>query len=641
MNLAFTTNDEFIRKLFEIIHQNLENEKFDVVELTRESGLNRSQLHRRIKAITGQNISQFIRGVRLEKAMEMLQQNWSTASEVSYKVGFSSPTYFSKCFREQFGYPPGEVRKREPEFSGEQENGSDASSGQVSLPVEEKTIPGQSYLFNIRNIFYASIGVIAVLILVYSLFPRFGMRNNDDQSGPDIPLKSIAVLPVTNLTGDSANDYIAAGIHTSLTDELYRLGNLLVRPAYSTLKFTGSQKPVSEIAKEMKVDIYLKPTLLCYGDSLCVSVQLFQAEPEEKLLWSNSFVQNRSNVFSIFKNSALNIAEKINLRLTSRQKTYLSSAQSVNPDFFNAMMLGRHFLSKSNPGDFEKGVRELKKAIDINPLDPAPYLALAVGYGNAGHASAAGPDATKMARAYAQKVLQLDSTQADAHAILATWYLYQDWDFAKAEYHLKKAIELNPNIPSARYTQSWYLIMTGKNDEAIKEMKMAVEIDPLDPICIGYLGWAYMAIGKYEEAIRAADRTLEVDPNFTMGFFVKGWSLAELGKYDQAVEVHQKGIAIRPGFLCGLGRAYALAGQRDKALEIALRMKKNPNGWNAWGLSEIYAGLKDKENTLKWIESMITQRMDFVPWIESDRSYNFLHNDRKYRAIIKSLNLPS
>ena len=636
MNLAFTIDKEFVHRLTEIVLANLESENFGVDELAAETKLPSAQIRRRLKLTTGQNIAQFIRTVRLQKAMEMLQQQNVTASEVAFKVGFGSPAYFSKCFHEHFGFSPGEVKKRDFE-TGATDNPETVSREKLSQPVVQAKVERPLY-FNFRSIFIASLSIVAVLILVYSLFPRFGQQKSGN--APVAP-KSIAVLPVQNLTGNPGFDHIAEGIQTSMTDEVYKLGNLVVRPSHASMKLTGNQLSVREMVDKLNVDIYLKPSLLCSGDSFCISVQLFRVGPEEQMLWSNTFIQDKGNVFAIFKNSAWNIAEKINLQLSAVQSSSYSVSPSVNPDFFNSLMLGKHLVDKGTPEEFEKGVQELKKAADMDPLNPLTYLALAVGYSNSGHVSAAGADASKISVAYAQKALQLDSTLAEAHTMLATWYLYQVWDWQKAGHHLKKAIALNPNIPAARYTNGWYQAMLGNLAEAEKEMKMAVEIDPLDPICIGYLGWLYLYAKKWDKALNAADRTLEIEPDYTMGFFVKGCALAELGKHAEAIEVHKKGVAIRRGFQCGLGLAYALAGQKEDALKIAVELEKKTNAWNTWGLSLIYAALKDKEKTLQRIEEMYTLRMDFTPWIYRDPNMKFLSGDKRFKEIVRRLNLPS
>ena len=541
MNLSFSNNKEFISQLTEIVMVNLENENFGVDQLVEQTGLSITVIRHRLKKISKKTISQFINEVRLQKALEMLQQSNITASEVAFKVGFSSPTYFNTCFHEHFGFTPGDVKKRAFETNNEE----NIASTEPENSLSDIKSTGQPQLISFRTIFYAAIAVVAVLILVFSLLPQSGEKINSGKFEQK-ELNPIAVLPVQNLTGNPENEYIADVFETLITDELYRMG-FLIRPTHSVLNSSDSLISIQEKTKKLKVDAYLKPTLLCSGDSFCVSVQLYQSMPEEKLLWSYNFQQGKEHVYDIFRNSALNIAEKINFRLTQQQTDYLSTQKTVNPEFFDSLMVGKHLIRKSNPEDFEKGVRKLLKANDLNPLDPAPLLALATGYSNSGHSSSAGVDATTLSVAYAQKALALDSNLIDAHVILATYYLYQEWDFQKAEYALNRCIELNPNIAPARYHKGWYLALTGEFDKAADEMKKAMVIDPLDPIIPGYLGWLYQYAEEYEKAIEAAKLTLQIDPNYVMGYYVWGTALSGLGKHDEAIQMHHKGVAIKPG----------------------------------------------------------------------------------------------
>jgi len=634
MNLSFSSDKEFIAKLSELVLDNLGDENFGVEQLVEQSGLSSSVIRQRLKKISKKTIAQFINEVRLKKALEMLQEGAATASEVAYKAGFSSPTYFNACFHDYFGYTPGEAKKRAFENNNEENN----SSSEPENSLSDIKSSSQPQLISFRTIFYAAIAVVAVFILVFSLLPRSGEKINSDKSeGKE--LKSIVVLPVQNLTGNPENEYVAEVFQTLITDELYRLG-FLVRPTHSVLDPSDSLISIQEKTKKLKVDVYLKPTLLCSGDSYCVSVQLYQSIPEEKLLWSHNFEQGKNQVYDIFKNSGLNIAEKINFSLTQQQKDYLSTEKIVDPAFFDTLLVGKHFIHKSNPEDFELGVRKLLKANDLNPLDPAPLLALAMGYSNSGHSSSAGVDATKLSVAYAEKALSLDSNLIDAYVILASYYLYQDWDFQKAENALNRCIDVNPNVAPALYHKGWFLALTGEFDKAADEMKKAMEIDPLDPIIPGYLGWLYQYAEEYEKAIDAAKLTLELDPNYVMGYYVWGTALTGLGKHDEAIEINKKGVAIKPGFMYGLGMAYAAAGQRDKALEVAANLEKKPSGWNSCGLSLIYAQLGDKERTMFWIESMVEKRQDFVPWIRHNPAYKFLRKDKRFQEIVDRLNLP-
>ena len=167
------------------------------------------------------------------------------------------------------------------------------------------------------------------------------------------------------------------------------------------------------------------------------------------------------------------------------------------------------------------------------------------------------------------KAIELNSTLADAHVVLATRYLYTEWDFAKAGYHLKRAMELNPNSSTAFTHYGWFLTLTGNNEGAVKAMRTAIEIDPTDPLMQGYLSWLYLWMGRNEEAIIEADKTLQIDPNYVMAYYVKGSAYAELGRYAEAIEIHKKGLAIAR---LNVGLGLLMPGQGRKRMHSRLHL---------------------------------------------------------------------
>jgi tetratricopeptide (TPR) repeat protein len=171
-------------------------------------------------------------------------------------------------------------------------------------------------------------------------------------------------------------------------------------------------------------------------------------------------------------------------------------------------------------------------------------------------------------------------------------------------------------------------------------MKRAINIDPLDPICTGYLAWIYLWAGLFDEAITAAKRTLDLDPSSNMALYVMGSAYAEQGKFELAIETHMKGIAISSDYECGLGVAYVRAGQRNNALAITAEIEKKNNYWNAWGLTDIYAALGDKDKAIYWLEVAYYQHNDFMAWSRSNPYLKPLYNDPRFQDIIQRLNLP-
>ena len=504
----------------------------------------------------------------------------------------------------------------------------------LAKPAHGLHIPG-------RTILFGSLGVLLVLALIFFI-PKLFRETTTEISSTDIIKKSIAVLPVSNLTGNPELEYVAAGIHDAIIGQLGEISSLLVKSRASTLQFRNSEESIQQIAKKLGVNEIVESSIKGPEDSLQIEVRLIEAFPVEKNIWSASFKQNWNNLTTIYRDITHRIADGIQIKLSPQDEKKLTSTRSDNQDFISAYTKGKFWMNQvtPTPEGFEKGLKYLNEAIAIDPTDPRPYLALALGYSNAGHVSPVAADANKRAKAYALKALELDSTQAEAYAVLGARCLYNDWDFPAAERALNRSLELNQNLAPAHYTKAWFLTLTRKNDEAVAEMKKAVEIDPLNPYCTSYLAWLYLFIGRYEEAIAEARKTLDLDPNYTTAFYVMGSAYTEMGMHYEAIEMQKKGLAISPGYENGLGVAYARAGQREKALEVAAGMEKNVDSWYASGLAEVYAALGDKDKAIYYLEETYKQRQDFVPWMRYNNLLKPLYGDPRFKDIVQRLNLP-
>jgi Tfp pilus assembly protein PilF/TolB-like protein len=486
------------------------------------------------------------------------------------------------------------------------------------------------------------ITVFAILVIASLLFfyPGWLKQSKTGASGTDVIRKAIAVMPVANLTGNPDLGWIPQSIQDDIITPLNGITGLIVRPKQSTLQFRESEESVQQIAKKLSVNNIVESSVRGTEDNLRVEVRLVEAFPEERYIWSSIFNLPWKDLAKVYPEIINHILDGIKVKPTPQEEQKISGKRSVNPELVKACARGEFYISQLTPEGFQTGLKYLNEAMAMDPADPQPYLKLALGYSNAGHAAGIGDEAANRAKSYALRALELDSTLSDAHVVLATRYLYTDWDFVKAEYHLKQAMELNPSSSTAHSNYGWFLALSYKIDEAEKTMKTAIEIDPTDPLMQGYLAWLYLWFGRNEEALKEARKTLQVDPNYIMAYYVMGSAFTEMGMHVEAIESHKKGLAISPAFRVGLGVAYAKAGQKANALEVAAAMEKNLNAWKAWSLAEIYAALGDKDKAIHYLEEAYRLRQDFVPWIRSDYNLKILYDDPRFKNIVSRLNLP-
>jgi TolB-like protein len=318
--------------------------------------------------------------------------------------------------------------------------------------IPEKAV--RSKRLTTKTIIWGALGILllaAILIFV----PKLINRQKSGLATTEIIKKAIAVLPVSNLTGNSELQYIADAIQGDISGKLNGISSLIVRPDQSTLQFRNSEEPVQQIAKKLSVNNLIQSTMKGTEDNLQVEVRLIEAFPEERNIWSSIFIYKWNSISEIYRDIISKIVDAAQVKLSVQESKNMALTPKHNTDLLKACRLGDYYMKLMTSEGFEKGLKYYNEAMAIDPLDPLPYLGLARGYGESGHGAGLGVDAPNRARDYALKALELDSTLSDAYAILGHWYLYKGWDFDKGEKYLKHAIELNPNDAFAHCHLGW------------------------------------------------------------------------------------------------------------------------------------------------------------------------------------------
>jgi TolB-like protein len=292
-----------------------------------------------------------------------------------------------------------------------------------------------------RILIPAFMGIILILALIYFI-PKLVQKAGKQKSVATEMVRSIAVMPVLNFTGDPGMAWIADMIQNDLTGQLQGISNLIVRPRQTTLQFRDSEASLQSIAQKLSVNSLIEASIKGTEDNLQLEIRVLEAFPEEKYLYSSSFIQSFNKLTNIYGEIINDILKRLKVNTTDEEEKVLS-ARTVNPAVRKACARGLYFMNQLTEEGVEMGIKYYKEAIDIDPADPEPYIGLALGYSGAGHG--AGLASLDLAKAYALKAIELDPDElhpnlADAHVVLAEVYLYHDYNFAKSEYHLKHAI---------------------------------------------------------------------------------------------------------------------------------------------------------------------------------------------------------
>lgn len=623
MNKEPSMDQAFLAKLKEAVEENLDNEQFGVEELSREVGLSRSQIHRKLQELTGQSTSQFIRQIRLEHAMELLKNEVATVSEIAYRVGFSSPTYFSTCFHKYYGFPPGEAADRQ-------------SESRANHSTEKEAVrPDSAGNSKNRAVLYSVITITVFLLLGGYYYFQTDSKENME------PQKSIAVLPLHNLTDNPDQAYYVDGLHDALIGELGQLGQLRVISRTSTLRFKDTQSDIREIAKQLDVNNIIEGSVYKAGDSVRIQVQLIEVNPKEQHIWAESYERDTRDVLSMLSNVTREIAQNVEVTLTSVEDSLLTYRREVNPEAYKAYLRGSYELTRSTPESYQKGISHLLEATRIDPADPLPWARLALGYNTAGHGSAPPPDAFDKAQAAAKRALKLDETLGEVHLALALVDLYQEWDWEAVENNFDKILAYDPNIAEARLHYGWYLILKGASlEEVVAEMRLAMKLDPFRPLYPLHLGFVYWYAGNAEKAIEMADEALSLNPDFAFAHYLIGLVKAEQGNFEESVSAFKDAAALNPNWSYGLTLAEAMAGDKELAREKALEIATNPTPLETWGLAEIYTALGETDQAFKWLDASYEARWSWYPWMYLNPPFEPLKDDPRFEDHLKRINLP-
>jgi TolB-like protein/tetratricopeptide (TPR) repeat protein len=484
----------------------------------------------------------------------------------------------------------------------------------------------------IRRAALAAVGVVVLAALAW-----WGARVLAGGRAP--PVRSLAVLPLQNLSGDTTQDFFVLGMTDALIGELDQITALQVISRTSVMRYEGTRKTVPEIARELNVDGIVEGSVLRAGDSVRVRVQLIRARPDERSLWGQTYVKNVRDVLGLHSEVAQAVARQVNVKLTPAQASQLAGARRVNPKTYEAYLRGMYRLDKGTPADYPRALAYLQEAIENDPADPLAYAGLAAGYVTMLHGPAPPLDAPQLAREAAERALRLDSTLSEAMAALAFLKGYLDWDWEVSDSLFRRAVELNPSLAMAHYWYAWQLALFDRMDSAIAEHKRAQAADPLNPFHTAWLGGLYLGQGRYDEAMAEAQRALAMDPRHPVAHWVLAQVYVAQGKNDEATVEARKVVAADSAWVHVVGVIAARTGHIGEARGIAAALERQPaNPWIAYQLVMLYATLGDNDRAFRWLH--YEHPHAWVPWVRISRWNTALRNDPRFPALLRKMHLP-
>ncbi|HSE98863.1 MAG TPA: tetratricopeptide repeat protein, partial [Blastocatellia bacterium] len=482
-----------------------------------------------------------------------------------------------------------------------------------------------------RALLAASIMVIVLAGVIY--WVAINTTPADTGIG-QTPFKgSIAVLPFKALGAGEGNEYLGLGMADTLITKLSNIGQIKVRPTSAVRKYADNEQDSLAAGREQRVDAVLEGSFLRSGDKMRVTVRLLSVR-DGSPLWAYKCDEVCTDLFELQDSITEEVAGALMLKLSGRERERLTKRHTESVEAYQAYLKGRFFWNKRTPEDFRKAAEQFQQAIAIDPNYALGYAGLADCYFFSG-------EGAKTVEALS-KAIELDDTLIEAITTQA-YYLSVQWDWSEAERLFKRAIELNPNYPPARHWYAFHLAALGRFPEAIEEINRARELDPLSLIINTDVGHILYFSRRYDQAIEAYRRVLEMEPNFSVARWRLGEAYEQKGMYGEAIAEYEKANSYskNPTIESWLGRAYALAGKREKAREILGESKKIHKRDPRWcySIAIIYEGLGQKEQAFEWLEKDYDNKGANLALLKVEPMLDSLRTDPRFDELLKRIGL--
>jgi TolB-like protein/DNA-binding winged helix-turn-helix (wHTH) protein/Flp pilus assembly protein TadD len=457
-------------------------------------------------------------------------------------------------------------------------------------------------------------------------------------------IRSLAVLPLENLSGDASQEYFADGMTDQLIATLGQISALRVISRTSVMGYKGARKPLPQIARELNVDAVIEGSIVRSGGRVRITAQLIEAALD-KHLWAQSYDGDVRDTLALQSRVARAIAEEIRVNVQPKEQAALKNVRSVNPDAYEAYLEGRYFWNKRTVDGLNRAREFFDEAVTKAPDFAPAYSGLADTYALLGdwqYGVMASREALPAARVAATRALELDDSLGEAHTSLGFVLSGFDWNWPGAEREFRQAIDLNPGYATAHHWYAWHLSLMGRNGEAIAEMRKARSLDPLSLIINADLAEVLLLAHFYDESAQQSRKTIDMAPDFALAHNQLAEAYLQKDLRDDAIAEFQKAAQLSEGSpICtaNLARAYASSGRAADAQQLLAGLKQRSNSAysNAAEIAMVYAALGEKTQAMAWLERGYDER--FNPGVLLRPGFDSLRADSRFRDLVRRVGL--
>ena len=512
-----------------------------------------------------------------------------------------------------------------------------AQSETGSSTVRTTASPGRR-----RRAGWVFLAVLAAGLAAWFVVRPLVVRRESDRLAGAI--RSLAVLPLSNLSRDPEQQFFSDGMTEELIASLGRIRTLRVISRTSAMRYRDTKKSVPEIARELNVDGVIEGTIQKSGDRVRITAQLIDAE-RDRQLWSARYERDLNDVLALQSDVARAIAREIQVAVSPQELSRLAKRAPVDPEAHRLYLLGRYHWNQRSADGYQKALEAFQRSIAKDPTYASAWAGLADTYTTLGFYVLTPREMAAKAKSAALKALEIDPDLAEAHASLGNILFSFEWNWRSAEEEFRRAIELNPSYVTGRHWHAMFLAALGRSDDALAEERQALEYDPLSLVVNSALGLQLYFARRYDQAIEHLRRTLDLDPDFRLANVELGYAYAAKGSFREAIAIGEKYFAIPDADAYARGALpyfQGRAGNRDETLRLIDHLKSlsKERYVNPAIFLLAYLGIGDREETFAWLEKAIQERAVLL-YIKLDPIFDPIRDDPRFAQFVRRMGLPA
>jgi len=500
-----------------------------------------------------------------------------------------------------------------------------------TLAIERKHLPVRG------RVLLAAIALAAMAAITW-------LWTQTAKSGVYSPIRSLAVLPLKNLSGDSAQEYLADGMTESIIGRLSGLRELRVISRTSSMRFKDTKLSVPEIAKELNVDAIVEGSVIRDGNRIRVNAQLIRAATDTHF-WSETYDRELEDVLSLQSDVAQSIAAKVEVTITVPERQRLATVPAVPPEVYENYLKGRFALGKSKDrAEVEKSLAYFQLAIEKDPNFASAYIGLSDAYLNLSSILiGVRPEEGRLKAMEAiRKALELDPQSIEAHLHMAFLHRIQ-WQWAEAETEVRRALELNPNNAAAQNEFAHWLAIQGRTAEGIAWVRRARELDPFE-VSAAEVSWILFLSHRFPKAVQEARSAVALQPDDPGSLWQLGYALIANGQPEEAIPPMETALVVSdrsPGIIGVLIRAYAHVGRRSDALRLLAELKqRQKSGYiPSAAFVNAYLGLGETDEAFAALEQAYKEHSNILQFLKVHPHFDPIRNDPRFRDLVHRVGL--